>query len=304
MKNKNIFKLFLLCMLLVHSSLNAQGLLDKLENEFPDKPVYEIATFKTTRIGLGHSIETRKKGALEISLYNRYWNIPDFKGQRFLADVVSIRYGLDYAFSDNFTVGLGYTNHDKISDGFFKYKLLKQRQNSNKGLFSITLIQGISHRKVEGIYNDNYEQNNASSSSKYAFTSQVLIARKINTELSLQVAPTFIQRAENPLIDDTKNQFAIAFGGRHKIGGHASIVSEYFYVTNPLKSIETYNAFMIGLNWELSHLLLQFQMTNARNFAEDTFITQTRNNFNAKDGNFHFGFNATWVLQTKKKKLR
>ncbi|MBU3012115.1 hypothetical protein KO506_11930 [Polaribacter vadi] len=303
MKNKNIFKLFLLCMLLVHSSLNAQGLLDKLENEFPDKPVYEIATFKTTRIGLGHSIETRKKGALEISLYNRYWNIPDFKGQRFLADVVSIRYGLDYAFSDNFTLGLGYTNHDKISDGFFKYKLLKQRQNSNKGLFSITLIQGISHRKVEGIYNDNYEQNNASSSSRYAFTSQVLIARKINTELSLQVAPTFIQRAENPLIDDTKNQFAIAFGGRHKIGGHASIVSEYFYVTNPLKSIETYNAFMIGLNWELSHLLLQFQMTNARNFAEDTFITQTRNNFNAKDGNFHFGFNATWVLQTKKKKL-
>lgn len=290
-------------MLLVHSSLNAQGLLDKLENEFPDKPVYEIATFKTTRIGLGHSIETRKKGTLEIAFYNRYWNIPDFKGQRFLADKVSIRYGLDYAFSDNFTFGLGYTNYDKITDGFFKYKLLKQRQNSNKGLVSITLVQGFSHRKVESMYNDYYQQINTSSSSKYAFTSQVLIARKINTELSLQVAPTFIQRAENPLIDDPKNQFAIAFGGRHKIGGHASIVSEYFYVTNPITSIENYNAFMIGINWELSHLMLQFQMTNARNFAEDTFITQTRNNFNAKDGNFHFGFNATWVLQTKKKKL-
>ncbi len=290
-------------MLLVHSSLNAQGLLDKLENEFPDKPVYEIATFKTTRIGLGHSIETRKKGTLEIAFYNRYWNIPDFKGQRFLADKVSIRYGLDYAFSGNFTFGLGYTNYDKITDGFFKYKLLKQRQNSNKGLVSITLVQGFSHRKVESMYNDYYQQINTSTSSKYAFTSQVLIARKINTELSLQVAPTFIQRAENPLIDDTKNQFAIAFGGRHKIGGHASIVSEYFYVTNPITSIENYNAFMIGINWELSHLMLQFQMTNARNFAEDTFITQTRNNFNAKDGNFHFGFNATWVLQTKKKKL-
>ena len=302
MKNKHIFKLLTLCFIVIHSSINAQGLLDKLENEFPDKPVYEIATFKTTRIGLGHSIETRKKGALEISLYNRYWNIPNFEGQRFLADVVSTRYGLDYAFSDNFTLGLGYTNHDKISDGFLKYKLLKQRQNSKKGFISITLVQGISHRSIENTSGSIYQQN--SSTDKYAFTSQVLIARKMNTELSLQVAPTFIHREKNLWSDDPNNQFAIAFGGRHKIGGHASIVSEYFYVANPIKSIQTYNTFMIGVNWELSHLLLQFQMTNARNFAEDTFITQTRNNFNAKDGNFHFGFNATFVLHTKKKKLK
>ena len=281
---------------------NAQGLLEKLDNEFPNKPVYEIATFKTTRIGLGHSIETRKKGALEISLYNRYWNIPNFEGQRFLADVVSTRYGLDYAFSNNFTLGLGYTNHDKITDGFLKYKLLKQRKNSKKGWVSVTLLQAISQRKVENTSDNIYQQ--TSSSNKYAFTSQILIGKKINTEFSLQVAPTFIHREENPLTNDPNNQFAVAFGGRHKISNHASIVSEYFYVANPLKSVDTYNVFMVGVNWELSHLLLQFHMTNARNFAEDTFITQTRNNFNAKDGNFHFGFNATWVLQTKKRKLK
>lgn len=283
------------------SKANAQSLLDKLENEFPDKPVYEIATFKTTRIGLGHSIETRKKGALEFSLYNRYWNIPDFKGQRFLADVVSTRYGLDYAFSDNFTFGFGYTNHDKIMDGFLKYKLFKQTKAPKKGLFSVTLLQTISHRNVENTSGNLYSQN--SGADKYAFTSQVLIARKINTDISLQIAPTFIHREKNQWTNDPNNQFAIAFGGRHKISNHASIVSEYYYVANPLKSIDTYNTFMVGLNWEVGDLLLQFQMTNARNFVEDTFITQTRNNFNAKDGNFHFGFNATLVLHTKKKKL-
>jgi hypothetical protein len=60
---------------------------------------------------------------------------------------------------------------------------------------------------------------------------------------------------------------------------------------------------MIGVNWELSHLLLQFQITNARSFAEGDFITQTQNNFNLHDGNFHFGFNATFVLHTRKNKL-
>lgn len=302
MKTKITTPLFVLLFIVVSSSVNAQDLLGKLESEFPEKPIYEIATFKTTRIGLGHSIETRKKGALEISLYNRYWNIPNFEGQRFLADVVSTRYGLDYAFTDNFTIGLGYTNHDKITDGFLKYKLFKQRRNTKKMPFSVTLVQALSHRKVENTIGSIYEQT-TSSDDKYAFTSQVLIARKINKDISLQIAPTFIHRAENPLTDDPNNQFSVAFGGRHKISNHASIVSEYFYVANHLKSIDTYNVFMVGVNWEMGDLLLQFQMTNARNFAEDTFITQTRNNFNAKDGNFHFGFNATWVLQTRKKKL-
>lgn len=302
MKNNYIFNPVVLFFIVFTSSINAQDLLDKLENEFPDKPVYEIATFKTTRIGLGHSIETRKKGALEIAIYNRYWNIPNFEGQRFLADVVSTRYGLDYAFSDNFTLGLGYTNHDKITDGFFKYKLLKQRQNSKKGFLSITLVQTISHRSIKNVGATIYEP--TSTLDKYAFTSQILMARKINQDISLQISPSFIHRADNPLTDDPNNQFAVAFGGRHKISNHASIVSEYFYVTNPLKTIDTYNVFMVGVNWEVGDLLLQFQMTNARNFVEDTFITQTNNNFNAKDGNFHFGFNATWVLQTKKKKLK
>ena len=302
MINNYTFKLLVLFFVVVSANINAQNLLDKLDTEFPNKPVYEIATFKTTRIGLGHSIETRKKGALEISIYNRYWNIPNFEGQRFLADVVSTRFGLDYAFSDNFTGGFGYTNHDKITDGFLKYKLLKQRQDSKKGFVSITLLQTISHRNTENTGATIYEP--TSSSNKYAFTSQVLVARKITTDFSLQISPTFIHREVNSLNDDPNNQFAVGFGGRHKVGNHTSIVSEYFYVANSLKSTPTYNAFMVGVNWEMGDILLQFQMTNARNFAEDTFITQTTNNFNAKDGNFHFGFNATWVLQTRKNKLR
>lgn len=298
MKNKHIFKILIVFFVGVGSSLNSQNLLNKLNKEFTDTPVYEIATFKTTRIGLGHAIETRKKGTLEISLYNRYWNIPNFEGQRFLADVVSTRYGLDYSFSDNFTFGLGYTNHDKITDGFAKYKLLKQRQNSKKGFISITLVQGFSHRNSENVTETIYEQ--TTTSDKYAFTSQILMARKLNPNFSLQITPTFIHRETSSLADETNNQFAIGFGGRHKIGGHTSIVSEYFYVSNPLKSMDTYNVFMVGLNWEVSDLMLQFQITNARNFAEDTFIAQTRNNFNSKDGNFHFGFNVTLVLPTKK----
>ncbi|WP_299061704.1 DUF5777 family beta-barrel protein [uncultured Polaribacter sp.] len=290
MKNKKTHQLLIVLFLIVNCSINAQDLLEKLNQEFPDTPVYEIATFKTTRIGLGHSIETRKKGALQISLYNRYWNFPTPRSERFLADKVSSRYGLEYAFSDNFTAGLGYTNFDEISDGFLKYRLLKQQKNNKKRYVSITLVQGFSHRT------------NLANKDQFAFTSQALIARKINRDFSLQISPTFIHKQATLADIDPKSQFAIGFGGRHKIGGHTAIVSEYYYVANPLKSIDTYNAFMVGLNWEVGDLMVQLQVTNARNFAEDTFITQTAHNFNFKDPNLHFGFNVTFLLHTNKKK--
>jgi hypothetical protein len=282
---------------------SAQDLLNKLDKEFPDKPVYEIATFKTTRIGLGHSVETRKKGILEISMYNRYWNLPTETSERFLADKVSTRFGLDYALTDNFTFGLGYTNFDKITEGFLKYKLIKQRSDSKKAPVSVTLFQGISHRNTEEIGGSIYEPT-TSNSDNYAFTSQVLIAKKFNSKFSVQVAPTFIYRSKESFVDERNSQFALGVGARHKFNAHTSIVTEYYYVVNPLKSTKTFAPFMVGVNWELSHLMLQFHVTNARNYAEDTFITQTTHNFNFKDPNLHFGFNATFVLDLMKNKLK
>lgn len=284
------------------SSLKAQDLLNKLDKEFKNTTFNEIATFKTTRLGLNHSIETRKKGALQLSLYLRYWDSPAATGQNFLADKVSTRYGLEYAFTDNFTFGLGYTNFDKITDGYLKYRVLKQKQNDNKGWLSMTLVQTLSHRKVANANANLYQP--SSSEDKYAFATQVLLARKFNTNLSLQIAPTYIYRASSTISNDPNHQFAIGFGGRHKITKHASIVSEYNYVANPIKSFDTYNTFLFGVNWEVSDLMLQFHITNARNFAEDTFLTQTTNNFNFKDPNLHFGVNATYIIHTKKNKTK
>lgn len=302
MKNNFKHQYLFFVFLIVVSSISAQTLLDKLNKEFPNTSFDEIATFKTVRLGLNHSIETRKKGALQLNLYFRYWDTPAATGQNFLADVVSTRYGLDYAFTDNFTVGIGYTNFDKITDSYLKYRVLRQNQNDKKGWFSLTLVQTLSHRKIENANQNLYQP--SSSENKYAFATQALLARKFNSNLSIQIAPTFVYREGNATNNDPNSQFVIGFGGRHKITKHAAIVSEYNYVVNPIESIETYNTFLFGVNWEVSDLMLQFHLTNARNFAEDTFLTQTTNNFNFKDPNLHFGVNATYIIHTKKKKIK
>lgn len=279
----------------------AQDLLSELNKEFSNKPIYEIATFKTTRIAMLQSVETRSKGALELSIYNRYWNRPNTRSQDFLADEVCRRYGINYSFTDNFTVGIGYAYMDKVADGFFKIKILKQQQNSAAMPITFTFLQNFSIREATSHQVEFF--GNSLAQNLFAYSTQLLIARKINQHLSLQIAPTLLGRFANNTTNNPNHQFAVVTGGRYKINGHTSVVAEYYYVANPLKNPDTFRPFLVGLNWEVSDLMLQFHLTNARTFTEESYISQTRNNFNFKNPNLHFGFNMTLLLHTKKNKL-
>ena len=67
-------------LLLVSNIAKAQDLLDQLYFEEKKKTILTESTFKMLRIGFSHSVETRKKGVLELSAYTRYWNIPEIEG--------------------------------------------------------------------------------------------------------------------------------------------------------------------------------------------------------------------------------
>lgn len=62
--------------------------------------------------------------------------------------------------------------------------------------------------------------------------------------------------------------------------------------------VTSYNPFKSGVE-----LLLQFQITNARNFTDTKFIIQTMNDFSFYDGNFHVGCNASFVLYLSKNEM-
>ncbi len=300
MKNNILFNLLFFVCIGISQSIYSQDLLETLEKEYPDTPQYEMATFKATRISIGHSVENRKKGVLEIMAMNRFWNLPNNeKSQSFVADKLSTRLALEYGVSDRLTFGVGGTTLDGIFDSFLKYRLVRQQKNTKASPFSITLFQNISYRGKKGYKNINLYD---SFSDRLAYTSQLLIAHKFTSQFSLQISPTYIHRVSSRFNEDPHNQFAIGVGARYKLGGHVAIASEYSYVLNPLKSVNTYNAFAIGVNWELSDVMLQFQLTNVRGVVEDAFIAQTPFNFNFNDPNFVFGFNATFALHLNQKK--
>ena len=293
-----IYPLVVLCAFATFNMGYSQSLLESLEKEQEEASYPVQATFKATRIGLGQSTETRKQGGLEISANTRFWNIRE-ETQAFIVDRVTSRLGASYAFTDRFTLGAGVTTFDGIFDAFGKYRLVYQKSGKGSPI-SVTLFQNASLKTNPG-----RSINQAGSfSEKLSFGTQLLLARKFTRNFSLQVSPTFIHRNSALSPEDSTNHFAVGFGGRYRVGGHVSITSEYYYLANPIESSNTFDAFSLGVNWELTDLMLQFYMTNSHNIADDVFITQTRNNFNTRDGNFFFGFNATILLHLKQNKVK
>ncbi len=297
MKNNRFYLLYIAFVFIGnHFSANAQSLLETLEKEYPNTPQYETATFKATRIAIGQSVENRKKGVLQLSTQNRFWNTPAPQDQTFIADKWWATIGAEYGISNNLSAGINWATWDNSFDTYFKYNLFRQQKN-NKQPFSVSYFQNAALKNSDAVKNTY-----SSTRKRLAFTSQLLIAHKFNSEFSVQVAPTFIHRNFDISQQDPNNHFAIGFGARYKVAPHVSIVSEYYHLTNPIASKTTFNAFALGVNWDVRYLLLQFQMTNARSMVEDTFISQTPNNFNSNDGNFVFGFNAVFTFQTNKNK--
>lgn len=296
MKNSHFFLLVIAVFINCHCNLFAQNLLDQLEVERMDDTVNEFGTFKSTSIAIGQSIENRRQGVLQLMVINRSWNKPNSTVQSFVADKWTSRLGLEYGVSDRFSLGGGWSTLENAYDSYFKYNLIKQRKKTSPFL-SVSLYQKAS-------YFDEDITGNYGFLERLNLTSQILIARKFGPDFSLQISPTYIHANRYALTsEDPENYFALGFGARYRIANHLSLVSEYYYQANPVKSKKTYGAFALGVNWDVRYLLLQFHLTNTRSMIEDSFILDTMNNFNTKDGNLVFGFNATFSFFLKQNKF-
>ncbi len=300
--NKICISLLTFIFLITIQSVSAQNdLLDELDKEFLDVTRYTRATFKANRILFGHSVETRKKGVLEFNVNTKFWNTPNSQTQDFGADRTTARFGVEYAFSDRFTSGFGVGTFGGIFNGYGKYRLIRQKDSDNKAPIAVTLLQSISYQTRS--FNHIDLQN--SISDRLSFATQAIFAHKFDSNFSLQIAPTFVRRNSDQFQGEPANHFALGFGTRFKIANHVSLVSEYYYVANPVEDekLTFFGPFAIGANWDIKNVIVQFALTNTRNFDESTNITNTFNNFNFNDGNLHIGVSLTYALHLKKRKI-
>ena len=266
---------------------------------------YATASFKTTRIVNGHSIENVAPGVLDFKISHRFAPVRNGIYDLFGIDGASIRFGLDYGITDRLMIGLGRNSREKIVDGFAKYKLL--RQSSGKRNMPLSLIYLIDAQVKTVKFADDTRENFFSS--RLFYTHQVLIGRKFNESISLQLMPTLIHRNLVATPDDKNDVFSIGIAGRVKLNKRVAINAEYYYVPSGQIVSQTYvNSLSLGLDIETGGHVFQLHFTNSPDMSYKGFITETQEDWFFKNdedrwlSGLRFGFNISRVFTVVKPK--
>ena len=250
-------------------------------------------TFKSTRVINTHSIENVAAGVLDFRIMHRFGAINGGWYELWGLDQASMRMSLDYGITPRLMVGGGRSNVGKSYDGFIKYKIIRQSEGGRGAKpFSLSYVAGtiLSAQRWADPERKNYF------SSRLSYYHQLLLAKKISADLSLQVTPTLLHRnlVSGPEIPNTL--MAIGTGGRIKVGPRVSLNADYIWVPKA-EVLGTRNSLSLGVDIETGGHVFQLHLTNSRGLNEAQFIADTRGNWN--DGSIYFGFNLSRVFTVR-----
>lgn len=297
MKNKLLTSLFIFGMIVLYSiPAKSQDLDALLEKETKPQTTLATATFKSTRIVNGHSIERMKKKQLEFRVSHRFGEFNTGSYNFWGLDQGTIHLALEYGLTDWLEVGIGRSTYEKTFDGFGKVSILRQSSGVRSMPIHLSYLlstEVISLKANPAMTNDFF--------SRMSFVQQILIARKLNESFSIQLTPTFIHRNLVPTELDKNDLFACGIGGRYKLSKRIALNVEYYYVyrANANSLLVTYyNPLSIGIDIETGGHVFQIMVTNAQSMREGGFIGKTTGSWN--NAGIHLGFNISRVFSFTK----
>ena len=268
--------LFISISVSLHSQEDLLGLIDDNPKTTP-----VMATFKATRIVNAQSIEMPKPRILEFVILHRFGSMANGAYDLFGMDEAVIRFDLEYGFSDRLSIGIGRSSLNKTYDIFSKLKIVDQRTGHRSFPISLVLFTKM---EIETIMKD------MDMKDRYTYDAQLLLAKKLNRSLSLQLMPTFIHRNLVETHNDYHDLISLGIGGRIKMTRRTSINYDTFFPIG--KRGETYKqGWGIGYDIETGGHVFQLMVTNARGSFESEYIENASGAF--EDLNLYLGFNIS-----------
>ncbi|WNH07874.1 DUF5777 family beta-barrel protein [Thalassobellus suaedae] len=200
-------------------------------------------------------------------------------------DEAVTRLNFVFGITDNFNVGVSRSSFLKIYDVSLKYKLLRQKE----GGFPFTVV---GYNSI--LINTALEKANLpllEFKHRIGYTAQLLISRKIDSNFSLELAPTFFHDNYVVMDNQDNSQYAIGFGGRYKLNKRWSLNADYGYHLNRADNSPFKNPLSIGIDLETGGHVFQMHFTNAQPMNTNGFLGQASGDWS--DGNIYFGFNLS-----------
>lgn len=281
-------KLFYLLLLLPLTFAVAQDdLLAELDASAIDSS-YAFATFKGLKIVNFESTKLTAKKEFTFIVAHRFGSIENGFDTFFGLDDAVTRLNFIYGISDGFNISISRSSYQKIYESAIKYRITRQKKNG----FPFTIV---GYNSI--LLNTSLEESNLPKlefKHRLGYTAQLLIARKVSTAFSFELAPTFFHDNYVVLDNQDNSQFALGFGGRYKIGKRWSINADYGWHMNRADGSPFKNPLSIGFDLETGGHVFQLHFSNAQPMNTNTFLSYATGDWS--NGDIYFGFNLSRVF--------
>ena len=255
-----------------------------------NEPTYISYLFKGTKVVNGHSVELPSRGVLQFTIQHRFGTLNSGFYNLYGLDNSQVRLGFDYGIKDYFSVGIGRSSAIKKIDMNSKFRLKRQIKEG----FPFTVVMN------SAIYIKQWQSADSQLdaflfTNQLSFANQLLVARKITRDLTIQFSPTVIHYNLVEKSVETHDKYSVGVGVRCKITRRISLNSEYFHQLTDKKNN---NALSFGFDIETGGHVFQLHLSNSSAMIAPDFITKTNGNW--LDGDIYFGFNISRVFTITK----
>jgi hypothetical protein len=263
----------------------ADSLFNSMNNDNKKEPV---AIFESSRLILSQSTETVKKNNLNFLVMHRFGDFAgDDGGGEYLYGldkIADLYIGFEYGLTNNLNIDFGRSampDEGGMIDLELKYAILHQT-NDDSTPFAVTLIGETGIRPYSDF--DNF-------SDRMSYFGQIIIARKISRNLSLQVAPSFLQNnLPIPEAPGSENGFfSVSATARIKVTKLMSIIVDYAHPFSSFRNNSTFSDPLgFGIQLVTGGHVFTVNITNARTANEINYLSNTTSDYFR--GNFRLGF--------------
>lgn len=277
----------LLLLLLLPLGMFAQDdLLNEIDKDSTAKKTKIEAAFKGLKIVNLESTKLAAKGDLYFIVAHRFGSVKDgFEGFYGLDNAVT-QLKFVYGWFDWLTVSGA---RSELAYDFSGKFLLKSQETDGfpVAIAGFTSV-GINNTLKESLYPEMKFEN------RLIYVSQLLVSKKFNTNLSLELAPTYFH--ENFVIDDNQDnsQFALGMGGRYKFAKRWSLNVDYAAHLNRSSTSPFKDPLSIGVDLETGGHVFQMHFSNSQGIHEAGFLGNTTGDWSK--GDIFFGFNLLRVF--------
>ncbi len=270
--------------------------------------------FPTSKIVNSQTTETNRKNFFSVNLTQRFDNTYNSSIKNplntaahnlfGLGNISDIRFGIDFGITNYLTLGLGRSKYNEMFDGTIKWAILSQTKANRPFSISFYGNIGYSTMSTEKLYAGvvTIKKNEFH---RLQYCSQLLVARKLNEKLALQMMPTYVHRNfiklnvnTNNFSEDKNGLFSMGLAARLRLNKKMVFVFDYFYNVSAFQKknpLGYYNAFGVGFELLIRKRMFNVNFTNSDAILESSFMPSTRSTW--KQGQIKVGFNISkWFV--------